>query len=113
MARSWRPSATLTSPSDFERAQRAGVELGGAAEVPQRGIELVLGLVDGAALEVRQHRIGLEGDGAAVGLDRLERAFGHDGGVAVGNQAVEFALVGQGAKGQGAGHAGDGHDDDG
>ena len=30
------------------------------------------------------------------------------GGVAVGNQAVEFPLVGQGAEGQGAGHAGHG-----
>ena len=83
------------------------------AEVAQRGFELVLRLVDGAALEMRQHRIGLAGDGAAIGLDGLERALGDDRGVAVGNQAVEFALVGQGAKRQGAGHAGNGHDHDG
>ena len=97
----------------FERPQRAGIDVGGAPEIAQRGFELVLRLVDGAALEVRQHRVRLARDRAAVGLDGLERPFGHDGRVAVGNQAVEFALVGQGAKGQGAGHAGNGDDHDG
>ena len=62
---------------------------------------------------MREHRIRLERDRAAIGLDGLERAFGDDRGVAVGNQAVEFPLVGQGAERQGAGHAGNGHDDDG
>ena len=31
----------------------------------------------------------------------------------IGNQAVEFALVGQGGIGQGAGHTGHGHEQDG
>ncbi len=97
----------------FERAQRARIDVGGAAEIAQRGFELVLGLVDGAALEMRQHGIRLERDRAAVGLDGLERALGDDRGVAVGDQPVEFPLVGQGPEGQGAGHAGNGHDDDG
>ena len=97
----------------LDGAQRAGVELGGAAQVAQRGIELVLGVVNRAAFEVREHRIRVAGNGAAVGLDGLERALVGHGLVAVGDQAVEFPLVGQGGKGQGAGHTGHGHEQDG
>ena len=47
-----------------------------------------------------------------IGLDGLKWPFGGDGRVALGNQAVELALVGQGAECQGAGHAGNGHNHD-
>ena len=62
---------------------------------------------------MREHRIRLERDRAAVRLDGLERPLGDDSGVAFGNQPVEFPLVGQGPECQGAGDAGDGHDDNG
>jgi hypothetical protein len=62
---------------------------------------------------VPEHRIRVAGNGAGVRLDGLEWAlFGH-GLVAVGNQAVELPLVGQGGKGQGAGDAGHGHEEEG
>jgi hypothetical protein len=52
---------------------------------------------------MREHRIGLEGNRSAIRLDGLERPLGDDRGIALGNQPVEFPLVGEGREGQGAG----------
>ena len=61
---------------------------------------------------MREHRVGLEGDGTRKGLNRLEVTFGRDGLVARGNLALEFPFVGESGVGKSARHAGHGHEDD-
>jgi hypothetical protein len=97
----------------FEGAQRTGIEIGGAAKIAQRGFELVLRLVNGPTLIVGEHGIRLKGNGAAIRFDRLKWAFGDHRGVTGGDIAVEFPLVGEGAKRQGPGNANNGHEHDG
>ena len=63
-------------------------------------------LVGLAAPEVGEHRVGPQGDGAAVGLDRAERLVVAQRGVAAGQQRAVVALPGGGLVGDGAADGG-------
>ena len=76
----------------FERPGRRGVDLRRAPQVADRGGELAAAAVGLAALQVADHRVPLEGDGAAEGLDRGPGIVPGDGGVAVGNGLSVAAL---------------------
>ncbi len=97
---------------EFEGLGCRRVDVDGFLEVPERRFQFALRLVDGAALEVGHHGVGLQRDCPAVRLQGLEMpVFGH-GSVAGGDQPLEFAFVGVRAVGEGARHAGHGHEHD-
>ena len=104
----------------FEGARGARIELGGGAEIAQgrrqRLRRIAAALVRLAALQVGQHRAALQGDRAAVGLDRHERLPAAERFVPLDDQAAVFAvaldrLVGQDAGGRQAGQDDDAGDD--
>ena len=79
----------------FERPGRGRVERGGAAEVARGRVEVAAvaaPLVGLAAPQVGEHRVGPEGDGAAVGLDGAEGLVVAQGGVAARQQGAVVAL---------------------
>jgi hypothetical protein len=53
---------------EFERPRRSGVDRGGVPQVPHRRLQLAPAPVGLPALQVSQHRLAFEGDGAAEGL---------------------------------------------
>ena len=54
----------------FNRTRRGGVERGGFPQVPERRRELTAPAVGIAPFQVGQHRVALQGQRAAEGLDR-------------------------------------------
>src|SRR5688500_15172727 len=67
----------------FERARRARIERGGGAQVAQRRGKyfrrVSAALMRLAALQIRQHGLGFQRDGAAVGLDGDKRLSAAEG----------------------------------
>ena len=68
----------------FERVGRARVERRGLAEIARRRVEVAAPLIGFAAPQVGEHRVGPQGDGAAVGLDGAEGLVVAQGGLAAG-----------------------------
>ena len=96
----------------LDGAQGAGIELGGAAQVAQGGLELVLGVVNGAAFQVGGHRFGIARDCTTVGFDGLEGPVGRHRLVAGLDLPVELAFVGHCGIRQAAGHTSHGDEYD-
>ena len=71
----------------LERPRRGRVEVGGAAEIVGGRLELGAVLVRFTAPQVRQHRVGPEGNRAAIRFDRAE-------GLVVGQGGGPLAQVG-------------------
>ena len=63
-------------------------------EVARRRFEVAAALIGLAAAQVGEHRVGTQGDGAAVGLDGAEGLVVAQGGVAAGEQRAVVALAG-------------------
>ena len=80
----------------LERASGRRVERGGFAKVAERGAQLAAAAIAVAPLEVRQHRVVLEGERAAEGLDGLVGLVAGERRVAGRDQAAEFALLSDG-----------------
>ena len=78
---------------EFERPRRGGVECDGFSEVAHRRRKFAALPVGLAAHEARDHRVGLQGQCAAEGLDGFERLATGDGLVAGGQQPAEFPLL--------------------
>lgn len=94
-----------------ERLERPGggrVERRGLPEVAGGRVEvaaLAASLVRLPATQVSEHRVGTQGDRAAVGFNRAERLVVVQRRVAVGQQGAVIALPGGGLVGEGRAHA--------
>ena len=77
----------------FECARRSRVESRRFAKVAERCGQFTAAAIAVSALEVREHRIALQGESATECLNRFVRLVAGEGCVAGGNQAPEFTLL--------------------
>ena len=78
---------------EFDRMRGRGVEVGSLTQVAEGGIQFATAAVGIAALQVREHRVALEREGAAERLDRVGGFALCQCCVAGGNQTLELALL--------------------
>ena len=93
------PHRDVDVAEELDRAGRAGIQRRGLAEVAQRRRQLAAAAVGIAALEIREHGVGLERERAAERFDRDKRLVLNDGGIPGGDQALEFAVLADGIPG--------------
>ena len=78
----------------FERARGRRIERRRFAKIVRGGVEIAAPLVGFAAPEPREHRIGAQRHGAAVGFDRAERLVVGERRIAAGEQLLVFPVAG-------------------
>ena len=66
---------------ELARARRARVDVRRLAQVAQRGLELIAAAIRVAAHQIPDHRVILEGDSPAEGLDSGREVAGGHGGI--------------------------------
>ena len=91
--------AVLTSPSSSTGRGADGSSAGGLAQVAQRRGQLAAAAVGVAPLQVGEHGIALEGQGAAEGLDRPVGLVAGQRGVPGGDQPLELPFLADGIPG--------------
>ncbi len=84
---------------ELDRARRGRVERRGLTQIPERRVELAPPAVGVAPLQVREHRLVFEREGAAERLDRAVGLVARQRGVAGDNEPLEFALLADGVPG--------------